>query len=647
MASAPGWPIEITPLGGVTCATLAFKTAGRIHVAVVVKATFAFVRDRAMVPVDPEPIAVAEQHLEQNAARSLLAASDLAPYRPAADVTLHGHAVAFQGRPARSFQVRMMIAREGRTILEKLLFVRGTRDRSSPSAEPAPFLKMPIVYELAARGVDPGDNPAGIAERPPATANIVDPRRPGLPAGFGPIPEHWTSRRATLGAILDPRILRTSLPAFPDGFPWAFFHAAPDDQRIPFLHGDEWIALEGMHADTTRVTSALPGVRALARVYGNKDDPPGGRPVQLAADTLAIDADRERCSVVWRGSFPIAGAGDLGRLRVLAALELGGRAPAFPATMAASSAAPAAAAPTPARAAGAAIPATPARPVAAAMPFVAPTAAPAASAAAPQPRVRHVDSGTRAIPVFTEEQARAAPTLPFAPIGVDSGTAPASPSPIARPVTPFVPAAPIEPPRASIALDQTVAPDSAAPRMSPFERFTRPAKTDDPLARTIAPEGRARVARRTMPFSAITARTPPTSSGSGTAPLAPIRSLAAMPFARVAPPGPKIALDQTIVPEASVIPAPAVPFVAAPRPAPPPEPEPIVVPEAAYMPRDARPREDPAPAAVAVAPVELARPTLITPPERVFVVDEGEAPTTLGGHFLAAMRRARIAAAHA
>ena len=221
MASASGWPIEATSLGGVTCGTLAFKTAGRIHVTVVAKATFAFVRDRAMVPVEPEPIAVTDQHLDQNAARSLLAASDLAPYRPAADMTLHGHAVAFQGRPARSFQVRMMIAREGRTILEKLLFVRGPRDRSSASPDPVPFLKMPLVYELAARRIDPGDNPAGIAERPGSTANIVDPRRPGLPAGFGPIPEHWTARRATLGTTVDPRILRTSLPAFPEGFPSA------------------------------------------------------------------------------------------------------------------------------------------------------------------------------------------------------------------------------------------------------------------------------------------------------------------------------------------------------------------------------------------------------------------------------------------
>jgi hypothetical protein len=290
------------------------------------------------------------------------------------------------------------------------------------------------------------------------------------------------------------------------------------------------------------------------------------------------------------------------------------------------------------------------------MPFVAPAAAPAAPIAAPKPRVRHVDSGTRAIPAFTEEQARVAPTLPFAPIGVDAGTAPAAPSSIARPVTPFVAAAPIEveEARRSIALDQTITPDVAAPRMSPFDRPARPAATsDDPLARTIAPEGRARVARKTMPFTAITARTPSTSSSSGTAPIAPIRSMAAMPFARGVSSGPRIALDQTIVPEASVIPAPAVPFVAAPRPAPPPlspspAPEAIAVPEAAYVPRDAHPREDPAPPAPpAVAPAVLARPASIAPPERILVVDPGEAPTTLGGHFLAAMRRARIAATHA
>jgi hypothetical protein len=666
MASAPAWPIEATSLGGVTCGTLAFKTAGRIHVAIVVKATFAFVRDRAMAPIDPEPIAVTDQHLEQNAARSLLAASDLAPYRPGADVTLHGHAVAFQGRPARSFQVRMMIAREGRTILEKLLFVRGSRDRSSASLEPAPFLRMPLVYELAARGIDPGDNPGGIAERPGAEANIVDPRRPGLPAGFGPMPEYWTARRATLGAIVDPRILRSSLPSFPEGFPWAFFHAAPEDQRIPFLYGDEWIALEGMHADTTRVTSALPGARALARVYGNKDDPPGGRPVQLAADTLSIDADRERCSVVWRGSFPIAGASDLGRLRVLAALEVGGRAPAFPAVLASSSAAAAAPSPpSPSASASASstqsTPSTPtiqaspsppaSRRVVPEMPFVAAAAAPVA---APKPRPRHVDSGTRAIPAITEEQARSAPAMPFAPGAVDPGTAPASRSPIARPVMPFAPAAAVGEARRVVALDQTITPEAEPPRRgTPFDRFVRPAAPiDDPLARTITPEPRSRIARRTMPFSAITARPSPASSGSGTAPTAPIRPMAATPFARVAPPIAKIALDQTMAPEASVIPRSVVPFAPvaparSPAP-PPPEPEAIAAPEASYLPRDARPRDDLAAAATPViTPMPMAPPVFMAPPAPIAAPDSGEAPTTLGAHFLAAMRRHRAAAAPA
>jgi hypothetical protein len=607
MASAPNWPIEASSLGAATCGTVAFKTAGRVHVAIVVKATFAFVRDRPMVPVDPEPIAVTDQHLEQNPARSLIVAGDLAPYRPAADVTLHGHAVAFQGRPARSFQVRMMVAREGRTILDKPLFVRGSRDRSSASPEPVPFLKMPLVYELAARGIDPGDNPSGIPERPGSTANILDPRRPGLPAGFGPIPEHWTARRATLGAMVDPRILRTSLPSFPEGFPWAFFHAAPEDQRIPFLQGDEWIALEGMHADTTRVTSALPGVRAVARVYGNKDDPPGGRPVQLAADTLSIDADRERCSVVWRGSFPIAGAADLGRLRVLGAVEIGGRGSAFPASLASPDARPSK-------------PAAPAIP-APAMPFVAPPAggSSVSPTGAPKSIRSHVDSGTKALTAITEEQAHSARSMPFVPIGTDSGTAPAEPSPISRPATPFVPAAPVssDGARRVIALDRTITPDAAPPApATPFERIARPApKIDDPLARTIAPEGRARVPRRTMPFKAITVRGAASSGGSGVA-ATPSRPMAATPFARVAAPNPRIALDQTISPEASVIPRAVVPFQS-----------PVA----------------PPPTSVEI----IARPSLTTPPERIALVNEGDAPATLGAHFLAAMRRAGISAAPA
>ena len=52
-----------------------------------------------------------------------------------------------------------------------------------------------------------------------------------------------------------------------------------------------------MHPALARARTRLPGARAEARWHGGAS----GGPVELVADTLVIDADHLRCSVIWRG----------------------------------------------------------------------------------------------------------------------------------------------------------------------------------------------------------------------------------------------------------------------------------------------------------------------------------------------------------
>ncbi len=86
----------------------------------------------------------------------------------------------------------------------------------------------------------------------------------------------------------------------PEGLDFRFFHAAPVDQQVDFLRGDEWIVLDGVHPVLPRLQTRLPGARAEAR-WAVGGGPP--RAVDMVADTLVIDADLQICAVVWRGCF--------------------------------------------------------------------------------------------------------------------------------------------------------------------------------------------------------------------------------------------------------------------------------------------------------------------------------------------------------
>lgn len=320
--------MRITPAPGAVAASVATRSHGRLSVTAIVKATFAFVQDKPMTPSAPDPIVVGDEHLDKNPSRSLAFASDLAPYLPRADVLLHGHALAFRGEPLASFTVRVIVARDKAVVLNKRVMVQGARDRAG---QLVPFAKMPLVYELAAGGAQSEENPVGVTARGNSEPNIVDPRQKARPVGFGPIARKWPVRRKLLGA-LDPARLDAPIPDIPDGFPWAYYNAAPEDQRIDFLRGDEWIVLEGMSADVERLQSSLPRVVGVARLYGPSPDLQAGRPLRLVADTLSIDADRRLCSVVFRGAFPISGEADLTTLQIFAGVESADRPVAFPAS---------------------------------------------------------------------------------------------------------------------------------------------------------------------------------------------------------------------------------------------------------------------------------------------------------------------------
>jgi hypothetical protein len=302
--------------GAVCCETILWRFRGRLQLTVVVKALFCIVVDDVATHAGPAPILAEDQHRDGHPARSLEAANNLAPYLPRCDVVFTGHAHALSG-PSATAAVRLGIARDGRLLLDKTIYVFG--DRDAAEKPPEPFVRMPIVYERACGGIVGHDNPVG-----KQVPNLVDPKDPSRATSFGPTLRYWPARKRLLEG-LDSKQVDAKVPEIPETMRWAYFQAAPPDQQIDYLVGGEWLVLDGLHPSRARVQTRLPSVSGAARIAILKDGVVATeRSVELACDTVAIDGDQQSFSLVWRGSYEVPDEEPPPTLAVLAALETPG-----------------------------------------------------------------------------------------------------------------------------------------------------------------------------------------------------------------------------------------------------------------------------------------------------------------------------------
>lgn len=314
-------PDLVTALPGATAAAVVWRTRGQLHVTVIAKATFAFAPDAEMPRADPQPFFHAEVLHGAHAPRTVRFASDQVPYLGHTDVVFTGYAHAPPGTAVQSMPVRLTLFDGDQVLLDKALIVQ---DR-------APFQRMPIVYERSTSGMDRQENPFGVDPGAgPEARNIADPRDPARPAGFGPIARAWPARRRLLGGT--PRsALEGPIQELPEPFDWSYFQSAPPDQRTGHLRGGEWIVLQGLHPTVAHLRMRLPAARGLARIHGlSASGVAEGQPLELQADTLRIDGEEQRCTVVFRRSFPVAGEAALAVARIVAGVELPGAPLAWP-----------------------------------------------------------------------------------------------------------------------------------------------------------------------------------------------------------------------------------------------------------------------------------------------------------------------------
>jgi hypothetical protein len=303
---------------------LAPDPAGVESVFTIVKGTF------ALAPVvrladEQLPLVLNDEFRSEPAKSSLKAASDVTLIKPGTDVLLLGTAYPPDGQPAPQADVTLSLGPVRKTV-------RVFGDRAWESGllgarltPPQPFERMPLVWERAFGGVDPGDgsrpqpqaeprNPVGVGFRLKAgpkdvvglkVPNLEDPKqliarwqdRP-TPAGFGPLGAHWEPRKTYAGSY-DEAWQKKRAPYLPTDFNPRFFQAAPPDQVVPdYLKGGEPVEVVGA-TPAGRLAFRLPEV--VVRVTYRLDDQDHARPANL--DTVVIEPDAGRLLLTWRSAF--------------------------------------------------------------------------------------------------------------------------------------------------------------------------------------------------------------------------------------------------------------------------------------------------------------------------------------------------------
>ncbi len=321
---SPPWPVPVVALNPVSCGTVLWSRDGTVYATLLVKATFGLTPRGTARLLAPAELVTRDQHEGKTAGASVSHAAEIAPLLPRAGVMLTGHAYVAEPRPAAA--VRLAVFRD-RALVDKTLHVFGDRRPEDPG-KPAPFQRLPLRYERAYGGPRVAENPVGTGAEPGSMLpNVIDPKDPRKPAGFGPISSLWAPRRDLLaGRVAAPHLAFLGAEGPPDlsqGFPFGYFQAAPADQQLDTIVGDEWLVLDGLHPSLPRLETRLPGARAVARVrFEGGEGPRALTPVDLEADTLVINADQQTCFIVWRGILPIGPSQEAARaLRAYVAIE--------------------------------------------------------------------------------------------------------------------------------------------------------------------------------------------------------------------------------------------------------------------------------------------------------------------------------------
>ena len=295
---------------------------GERRLTVVCKTTFRLAPGLSHPAEEPEEIVTEDRHFDDDPRCSLYVPSDLVPFKPRVDVLLVGSAFSPRHEPASRVVTRLRVGN-----FEKSIAVHGDRVLGAgrdPGLMPGlPFTAMPLRWERAAAGIG-RLNPVGVVTsrlsvaRSDLVGAVILPNlvpvverdaSTELPAlGFGPVAASWPGREPKLGKGGVPEG-GWSDHALGDDLDLAFFNAAPPDQQLERLAGDERIELDGLHSEHAQLATRLAIQKPAAMLTTTR----GIVAVAMRPDTLWFDTDRGLCTLTWRGVVPV---GDSAVLRL-------------------------------------------------------------------------------------------------------------------------------------------------------------------------------------------------------------------------------------------------------------------------------------------------------------------------------------------
>ena len=310
--------------------TMGMDKAGREHLSLVVKGTYAFPddeRDEPRPSPEPRPLVMADEFTGEPGHSATLWESDFAFRKPACDVVLQGAARAPGGRPAERVRVGLKVGR-----WSKVLDVVGAREwrvvgPAVMATRPLPFARQPFGYDTAFGGVDRLDpeveHPAAYMPNPVGTGwaqlrnqsrlsglalpntqavgeEVTSPYGRYRPMALGPYGRGWPGR-IEYGGTYDQHWQDHVFPFLPADFDDRYFQMAPPDQQIPYPQPGAEVVLVNL-TPRGREAFRLPDCRLPITVFRRRET---AFERTVLPDTLIFDTEARAFCLVWRIDTPI------------------------------------------------------------------------------------------------------------------------------------------------------------------------------------------------------------------------------------------------------------------------------------------------------------------------------------------------------
>ncbi len=309
--------------------TMGMRPDGRELLVVVVKGTFSIPKGEEAPRLTEKqvPFVEADTFTGEPGESAPIYESDYSPSKMRCDVLLLGSAHAPYGVAAGRVRVSLRVGQ-----VRKEFDVVGNRvwisDISGVTpSEPEPFVAMPISYDAAFGGLDnlnpdPGNheaydsNPIGRGFYPKSDGKLIHgkplpnaeeagnpistPKGNYAPMGFGPIGRSWQPRPRYAGTY-DQNWIDNVFPFLPADFDERYYQCAPSDQQIDFVQGGEEVMLINLTPEG-RTTFRLPKVEIPVTFYFKNYEE---KDLNAAGDTLIIEPDLDRFTILWRVSLPL------------------------------------------------------------------------------------------------------------------------------------------------------------------------------------------------------------------------------------------------------------------------------------------------------------------------------------------------------